>query len=43
MKQFIQQYAYKFYLTSKLASWLYPNDFIWTHVRHHKEIVNKNK
>jgi len=38
MKNFIIKYAYKFYITSKIAAKLYPVDFIWMHEKHLLEL-----
>lgn len=41
MKNLIFKYAHKTYITSKLASYIYPNDFIWLHENHLKEVINE--
>jgi hypothetical protein len=47
MKNFIFKNSHKYYITSKIAAFLYPDDFIWMHEKHLKEVTaaknNKNE
>ena len=38
MKNLIIKYAHKFYITSKIAAKLYPNEFVWLNERHLLEL-----